>query len=158
MSLPEWRRRFEASAAELLDLLDFARVRRRSILRMILETGEATLDVDLEVEAEADVDADAQREPEALAEMQSKVPDPDEEVTAEGPDERMAAIRVRLQEISHDPAPRRLGLYDADSRLVGTIPLPAHNDMRSLVDTGLNIEATLTESVLRVQLAGIRVA
>jgi len=41
LSLTEWRARYDASAAEVLDLLDFTRVRGRSLLKTLLETGTA---------------------------------------------------------------------------------------------------------------------
>jgi hypothetical protein len=39
MGVPEWRARYNASASEVLDLLDFTRLRRRSLLKTLLETG-----------------------------------------------------------------------------------------------------------------------
>ena len=45
MGVAEWRERYAATASELLDLLEFARVRRRSLLRALLENG--TVDVGL---------------------------------------------------------------------------------------------------------------
>jgi hypothetical protein len=45
MSVTEWRDRYSATASELLDLLEFARVRRRSLLRALLENG--TVNVEL---------------------------------------------------------------------------------------------------------------
>jgi hypothetical protein len=43
--LTGWRDRYNAPASEVLDLLEFARLRRRSLLRALLENG--TVDVDL---------------------------------------------------------------------------------------------------------------
>jgi DEAD/DEAH box helicase len=40
-----WRTRYDASAAEVLDLLDFTRVRNRSLLRTLLETGNVTVEL-----------------------------------------------------------------------------------------------------------------
>jgi hypothetical protein len=40
-----WRARYAASAAEVLDLLDFTRVRNRSLLRTLLETGNVTVEL-----------------------------------------------------------------------------------------------------------------
>jgi hypothetical protein len=40
-----WRTRYDASAAEVLDLLDFTRTRNRSLLRTLLETGNATVEL-----------------------------------------------------------------------------------------------------------------
>lgn len=39
MGVGEWRDRFSATSSELLDLVEFTRVRRRSLLRTLLETG-----------------------------------------------------------------------------------------------------------------------
>lgn len=39
MSIAEWRERFEASSSEVLDLLDITRLRSRSLLKTLLETG-----------------------------------------------------------------------------------------------------------------------
>ena len=45
MGVAEWRARYNASAAEVLDLLDFTRVRNRSLLRTLLETGNVTVEL-----------------------------------------------------------------------------------------------------------------
>ena len=45
MGVVGWRARYDASAAEVLDLLDFTRVRNRSLLRTLLETGNVTVDL-----------------------------------------------------------------------------------------------------------------
>ena len=41
----EWRTLYDASASEVLDLLDFTRERRRSLLKTLLETGTVTVDL-----------------------------------------------------------------------------------------------------------------
>lgn len=55
MTLSEWRARFEASPSEVLDLLDVARVRGRSLLRGLLETG--SININLRVAPGEDRDA-----------------------------------------------------------------------------------------------------
>jgi hypothetical protein len=45
MGVPEWRARYNASASEVLDLLDFTRVRSRSLLKTLLEAGNATVEL-----------------------------------------------------------------------------------------------------------------
>ncbi|WP_432903953.1 DEAD/DEAH box helicase [Micromonospora matsumotoense] len=45
MGITEWRDRYDASASEVLDLLDYTRLRSRSLLKALLETGSVTLDV-----------------------------------------------------------------------------------------------------------------
>jgi hypothetical protein len=45
MGVPEWRTRYGTSAAEVLDLLDFTRVRNRSLLKTLLETGSVTVEL-----------------------------------------------------------------------------------------------------------------
>lgn len=48
MGIREWRDRFSASSSELLDLVEFTRVRRRSLLRTLLETGTVSAAVSVE--------------------------------------------------------------------------------------------------------------
>lgn len=43
--IAEWRERYNASPPEVLDLLDFTRVRTRSLLKTLLETGTVTVDL-----------------------------------------------------------------------------------------------------------------
>ena len=45
MGIAQWRTRYNASAAEVLDLLDFTRTRSRSLLRTLLETGSASVEL-----------------------------------------------------------------------------------------------------------------
>jgi hypothetical protein len=45
-----WRDRYQASAAEVLDLLDFTRERGRSLLKTLLETGSATVQLPVPVD------------------------------------------------------------------------------------------------------------
>jgi hypothetical protein len=45
MGVPEWRARYNASASEVLDLLDFTRVRSRSLLKTLLEAGNAAVEL-----------------------------------------------------------------------------------------------------------------
>lgn len=45
MGIAQWRDQYEASASEILDLLDFTRLRRRSLLKALLESGSVDLDL-----------------------------------------------------------------------------------------------------------------
>ncbi len=45
MGVAGWRSRYDASAAEVLDLLDFTRARNRSLLRTLLETGNVAVEL-----------------------------------------------------------------------------------------------------------------
>lgn len=45
MGIPGWREIFNVSASEALDLLEFTRVRSRSLLKALLETGSTTVDL-----------------------------------------------------------------------------------------------------------------
>jgi len=47
MSIGEWRNRFGASSSELLDLVEFTRTRRRSLLRALIENGRADATISL---------------------------------------------------------------------------------------------------------------
>jgi RAD3-like DEAD/DEAH box helicase/helicase-like protein len=45
MGIAQWRDRYDASASEVLDLLDYTRLRSRSLLKTLLESGVITVDV-----------------------------------------------------------------------------------------------------------------
>lgn len=45
MGIAEWRDRYDATASEILDLLGFTRLRRRSLLRTLLEDGTVSVDL-----------------------------------------------------------------------------------------------------------------
>jgi hypothetical protein len=45
MGVTQWRTRYQASASEVLDLLDFTRLRRRSLLKTLLETGAVQIEL-----------------------------------------------------------------------------------------------------------------
>jgi len=45
MGIAEWRERYDASSSEVLDLLDFTRLRSRSLLKTLLETGAVTVNL-----------------------------------------------------------------------------------------------------------------
>ncbi|MQB01828.1 MAG: hypothetical protein GEU78_16370 [Actinobacteria bacterium] len=47
MTVADWRTRFEPAAADLLDLLEYTRIRRGSLLPALLSDGTATLRLDL---------------------------------------------------------------------------------------------------------------
>jgi hypothetical protein len=54
MSIAVWRERFSASAPDVLDLLEYARARRGSTLRTLLEGGEASIPVERDEEQSVD--------------------------------------------------------------------------------------------------------
>ncbi|WP_413769067.1 DEAD/DEAH box helicase [Rhodococcus pyridinivorans] len=45
MDIAEWRQRYEASSSEIADLLDFTRLRSRSLLKTLLDTGSVIIDL-----------------------------------------------------------------------------------------------------------------
>lgn len=49
MGVAQWRTRYDASASEVLDLLDFTRLRRRSLLKTLLENGRVDIDLPVTV-------------------------------------------------------------------------------------------------------------
>jgi hypothetical protein len=49
MSIAEWQERFNATPADLLDLLEYTRARRGGLMRTLLEEGTATIDVLVDV-------------------------------------------------------------------------------------------------------------
>ncbi len=56
--ITEWRDRYDATASEVLDLLDYTRLRGRSLLKTLLETGSVTLEA---------LDVQHTREPQTLS-------------------------------------------------------------------------------------------
>jgi len=46
MTVAEWRERFGANPSDLLDLLEYTRIRRGHLLQKLLETGEAVIELD----------------------------------------------------------------------------------------------------------------
>ena len=48
MTIAEWRDRFNSTSSELLDLVEFTRIRRRSLLRTLLETGTVSIAISLQ--------------------------------------------------------------------------------------------------------------
>lgn len=45
MTISEWRDRYRATSSEVLDLLDFTRLRNRSLLKTLLETGRVSVNI-----------------------------------------------------------------------------------------------------------------
>ncbi|WP_216916701.1 DEAD/DEAH box helicase [Nocardia noduli] len=45
MTISEWRQNYGASSSEILDILEFTRIRRRSLLKVLLETGQVAIEL-----------------------------------------------------------------------------------------------------------------
>ena len=116
MSIAEWRDTFGASPADVLDLLEYARVRRGNLLQSLLESGEA----------EAQLDDDS------------------------GIDEPAEVVVVA--EVG--PPPRQLVVMrPGDTIAVTRIPTRLHSEVQAILDTGLDIRATVAGPQLRLALA-----
>jgi len=115
MTLTEWRERFRASVAEVLDLLAISRTRRGGLRRPILETGVATVGVRLAEDA---------ADPFGI--------------------ELLAVEPVTITPAADETPPATLGLRrQSDGNLVGEVPPSAYADVTAVLDTGLDHVATL---------------
>lgn len=134
MSVNDWRVKFEATASEVLDLLDLTRTRRRSALRTLLQEGIAELALN----------------PNAWREI--LLPAQPEGITSEA-----QSISVVVSEVGEDPSPRRLGVYLANNSLVDLVATSSYTDVHAIIDTGLPVATTVegpAESpILRFRLA-----
>ncbi len=131
MSINDWRTRFDASASEVLDLLDLTRQKRRSGLRTLLQDGVA----EFQITVPAGVDQEAT----AIATI--------------GVEARH--LDVIVKEETGGSAPRALAISTADT-LVAYVPAASHTDVQSIIDTGLPVASTIeispTSQVLRFRL------
>lgn len=84
MSIVQWRDRFRATAADVLDLLEYARVRRGNLLQSLLEAGE--------VEAELDDDSGIDESIEVVVVPEAGLPPP--QLVVRRPDEPTAVSRI----------------------------------------------------------------
>jgi hypothetical protein len=110
MGIAEWRTRYHASASEVLDLLDFTRLRQRSLLKTLLEAGQVDL---------------------VLPVSTFDIPIWDGPYTLEP-----------MRDQSASPAP--LAVYAGDE-LVSTIASQDHNDLSSILATGLDISVQIDD-------------
>jgi hypothetical protein len=117
MSIAEWRNSFNATAADVLDLLEYTRTRRGSLLQTLLQTGL--------VEAELEQDS--------------------------GVEDR---IDIVVRPESRRRAPRQLVLHASDGSIVSRVPTRLHADVQAVLDTGLDVRASLVRGHLRLALAG----
>ncbi|MGH3083983.1 MAG: hypothetical protein ACRDNP_07965, partial [Gaiellaceae bacterium] len=141
MEIAELRRRFTASSSELLDLLEFARTPRASVLRDLLEQGRSVIEVHL---------IDRTDEAEITT-------SPDEDhAAAEGTTVREAEgeIPVDLRPVVGEERPPRLGVFSAETDdLVALVPTPSYGDVQSILDTGVPTTGTLRGETLELVLA-----
>ena len=84
MSIVQWRSRFRATAADVLDLLEYARIQRGNLLQSLLETGE--------VEAELDDDSGIDESIEVVVVPEVGLPPP--QLVVRRPDETTAVSRI----------------------------------------------------------------
>lgn len=132
MGLATWVTRFDATPADLLDLLEYCRIRGSDTIRRLLAEGVSTITIDLMPVQDSD------------GEVTRELSDGDEEAQAE------QQVVVRPVEDHLRPAP--LGIYLPDSNLqLGTIPAPLHAEVQVLLETGLDIDAYLASDQLSLR-------
>jgi superfamily II DNA/RNA helicase len=141
MEIADLRRRFSASSSELLDLLEFARTPRASVLRDLLEQGRSVIEVHL-------VKRTAEAEITTSAEEDHAVP----EAATTGEDE--GEIPVDLRQVVGEERPPRLGVFSAETyELIALVPTPSYGDVESILDTGVPTTGTLRGETLELVLA-----
>lgn len=109
--ISEWRESFHATPSEILDLLEFTRVRGRSLLNTLLETGMISFDL------------------------------PDVDGLLLSPDRQFSLRPMRAES-----APKPLGIY-ADDDLIAVITSQDHADVQAILDTGLDLDLSIDQSV-----------
>lgn len=114
MGIAGWRDRYDASASEVLDLLDYTRLRSRSLLKTLLETGSVTVEV-LDVQ------------------------------------DLLAESHLSVRPVEDDPEPARIAVW-ADDQAIAFISAADHTDIQTILDTGLDFDAELTGTSLRIAL------
>jgi hypothetical protein len=119
MTLADWRGRFGASPAELLDLLEYARPPRQGLLRLLLETGTVTVQV-----SPAD----------------NGVPI----VVGASQDDQLTEMAATLLPEVGVPAPAPLLVCSTENRaILARVPLGAHANVQALLDSGVSFVALL---------------
>ena len=132
MSLGAWRERFDATASDLLDLLEYGRKRDVRVLRTLLGEGVVTVGVEV-----------------AGMTGEGVVP------AAEAP--ATVGVSVLVRALAMAPAPAPLVLFPAGiagAEPIGAIPTSIHAEVQALLDTGLDISASLDGDQLTLRLAG----
>lgn len=143
MEIAELRRRFSASSSELLDILEFTRTPRASVLRDLLEQGRAEVAVRRIVAERSDATEDG-----GQAEGDRSMAD---ESTAAGPE---GGILADLRPVPGEELPSRLGVFGTETgQLIALVPTPAYGDVQGILDTGVPITGTLRGEMLEVVLA-----
>ena len=135
MSLGAWRLRFDATATDLLDLLEYGRKRDVRVLRTLL--GEGVVTVGVETTGGTGVGG--------------VVPPVDDA----GPAATVGGVPVLVRTLARAPAPAPLVLFPAatlGSAPIGTIPTSIHAEVQALLDTGLDINASLDGDQLTLRL------
>jgi len=141
MEIAELRRRFTASSSELLDLLEFARTPRASVLRDLLEQGRSVIGVHL-------IDKGT-GQPEVTTSPEEK------HTAAEGTTVRdESEIPVDLRPVVGEERPPRLGVFSAETNeMIALVPTPSYGDVQSILDTGVPTAGTLRGETLELVLA-----
>jgi hypothetical protein len=135
MSFAGWRERFDATAADVLDLLEYCRIRGVGVLRRLLSEGQASFDVDLL--------------PPSRNNQQSHRGESQAETGA-----TLEPVVVRA--LTGFPTPAQLAVFAVEGAPAApraTIPASLHSELQAVLDTALEIDGSLSGSLLTLRLA-----
>jgi hypothetical protein len=146
MGLAGWRQRFAATAADLLDLLEYCRTRGANVLRQLLSDGVVTVTVDLIQKSPT-----SEEEPYAAHGRSSGNNEESQDTGADSGAGDPAFVRP----VPGDPRPAPLAVFLADSTMdapVAGIPASLHAEIQAVLDTGLDIDCHLAGNQLTLRL------
>jgi hypothetical protein len=134
MSLAEWRQRFAASASELLDLIEYTRARRGSLLRTLLEQGSAQITAIVTDEGGETREASDRSQTTDESERASRLVTIESEPDVPPP----GGLLIRAQ--------------DRDGEVLATVPLGSYRDLLEVLDAGVPISLAFSQDRLQIQL------
>jgi hypothetical protein len=142
MEIAELRRRFNGSSSELLDLLEFTRTPRASVLRDLLEQGRAEVTVQPVV-----AETPAARDVDQIGEEGQTTAQPT--VT-----EAARTTLADLRPVPGEELPPRLGVFSIETeQLIALVPTSLYGEVQPILDTGVPTTGTLQGDTLELVLA-----
>jgi len=145
MALVGWRDRFDATAADLLDLLEYSRTRDADVLRKLLADGVVTVTVDVR---KSPLPTEEELHPEHGRSTDGEGDSGNADAGAPG---EPAIVRA----VAGDLRPAPLAVFSAKSNVetpVANIPTSLHAELQAFLDTGLDVDGYLAGDQLTLRL------
>jgi len=145
MALVGWSKRFDATASDLLDLLEYSRTRDADVLRKLLVDGAVTVTVDVR---KSPLPTEEELHSEHGRSTDGEGDSGDADAGAPGEPAIVCAV-------AGDLAPAPLAVFLAKSNVetpVADIPTSLHDDLQALLDTGLDVVGYLAGDQLTLRL------